>query len=225
MIMVIKMKSKEYEKISKELQKKKFELKTYLEECDKNASNLVFATWDIVDYTSTIPYDVRIERLTKQSNLFPNSRIYVLQTVIIKDKDAALEFFAQCRDAGEEGAMIKNIKHVWQPKRTKDLGKMKAEEVADLKVIGWYKGEAGKQFENGLGGYIVVTSDGLLSVNVGGGYSESYRLQDHSVFYAMVGRIISVTYNEVINSKSTGMHSLFLPRVDSKTVWLREDKD
>ena len=194
---------------------------------DEEATGLVFASWDIVDYTSTIPYDERIERLTKAYLALPNpseSNIYVLETVIVKTREEAEAFFVECLAKGEEGAMIKNIKHMWQPKRTKDLGKMKAEEVADLKVVGWYYGEEGKQYENGLGGYTCVTSDGLLSVNVGGGYSQDYRLQDTSMFDEMVGKIIGVTYNQKIQDKKTKQWSLFLPRVDSRTEWVRVDK-
>ena len=154
-----------------------------------------------------------------------NVKITVMHTTIVNDISEAMNYYQDCRDLGEEGAMFKNMESVWEPKRSKNIGKMKAEEVADLRVVSWYHGEAGKQFEHGLGGYVCETSDGLLRVNVGGGYSQDYRLQDTEVFDDMVGSIISVTYNEVISDKKTGMHSLFLPRVDSNTEWVRVDKD
>src|ERR1035437_789564 len=100
---------------------------------------LVFATWDNVDFTSTIPYKDRIERLTKVGKNVID-KIIVLATEIVHSKEEAQVFFEKQLDAGEEGAMIKNMDAVWQPKRSKDIGKMKAEEVADLVVVGVEEG-------------------------------------------------------------------------------------
>ena len=175
-----------------------------------------FATWDIVDFSSSIPYDKRIERLTISENTARDSykpttyegKIYVLPTEIIENKIAAQEFFEVCRSAGEEGAMLKNMDMVWEPKRSKNIGKMKAEESADLVIVGREEG-AGKNVGK-LGAFICETSDGKLRVNVGTGFSD----EDRKLFwaYSMIYQIIEVKYNQIIQDKNGGLASLFLPR-------------
>jgi hypothetical protein len=100
---------------------------------------------------------------------------------------------------------------------------MKAIEVADLRITGWYNGEAGKKFEHGLGGFNCESECGKLKVDVGGGYSEEFRLTDTKTFDDMVGGIMETTYNEKIQARD-GSWSLFLPRVDSDSEWFRIDK-
>ena len=110
--------------------------------------------------------------------------------------------------------MIKNMNAVWVPKRTKDLGKMKAEEVADLVIVGIEEG-AGK-YVGMVGAYVCETSDGKLRVNVGSGLSDNDRANQ-----LKIGTIISVMYKQKIQDKSGSQASLFLPRLQE----VRFDKD
>jgi ATP-dependent DNA ligase len=180
----------------------------------EEAEMLVYHAWDIVDFTSTIPYSKRIERLT---NTQYNDKIKVLQTHIVNTKEEAQEFFETCISAGEEGAMIKNMDMVWEPKRSKNIGKMKAEEVADLVVVGIEEG-TGKNAGR-LGALVCETADKLLRVNVGTGFSDEQR--DEYFDYSMIGRIVEVMYNQKIQDKNGGPASLFLPRF----LGVRFDKD
>ncbi len=183
----------------------------------EEAASLSFMVWDIVDYTSTIPYKDRIDRLlASKLEEGANSRIFVLPTVIIKSEAEAQKFFEQCIAAGEEGAMLKNINSVWVPKRSKDLGKMKAEETADLVVVDVVEGTG--KYEGMMGALVCETSDGKLRVNVGSGFSDEQR-QEFAT-HKMVGSIVEVMYNQKITSKGKSTASLFLPRFK----FLRVDK-
>lgn len=182
----------------------------------EEAELIRFVSWDIPDFSSTIPYKNRIELLThsyEEALCFAGftGKISVLPTIIVNNEDEAQAFFEARLAEGEEGAMIKNIMAVWQPKRTKDLGKMKAEEVADLKVVAWYPGRPGTKYENAIGGLVCQTSDGLLEVNVGGGLSDEDRLKNPAEY---LDKIVEVMYNQKIKSKdSRKAWSLFLPRL------------
>jgi len=180
----------------------------------EEADRLILVSWDIVDFTSTIPYKERIERL---SNVVWSDKIRVLDTHIVNNKEEAETFFQECLMAGQEGAMIKNMSAVWQPKRTKDLGKMKAEEEADLVVVALEEG-TGKN-EGRLGALVCQTADGLLEVGVGTGFSDDLRTLLWSK--DMIGKIITVRYNQKIQDKNKDKQSLFLPRF----VCVRADKD
>ena len=194
------------------------------------ANLLHFATWDIVDFTETFTNEDRFNQLTSRfisplNKLNDVNKFEIVDCEIVTSKVDAEKLFEKMLTLGHEGLILKNLSGVWVPKRTKDLGKMKAEEVGDLRITGWYYGEKGREFEHALGGFYCATDDGLLAVNVGGGYSDAFRLQDESVFDSMVGGVMEVTYNAKIQDKKTLIWSLFLPRVNSKTDWLRIDKD
>lgn len=175
----------------------------------EEAELIHFLCWDLVDFTSTISYDTRISELNSRcSQLSLDSKIKVLPTHVVSSKDDVQDFFEECVAAGEEGCMVKNMKSLWVPKRSKDIGKVKSEEVADLKVVALEEG-TGKNVGK-LGAMVCETSDGLLQVNVGTGFSDSDR--DQLFDDKMIGRIIEVKYNQLITSKSKNTASLFLPR-------------
>lgn len=145
-----------------------------------------------------------INAFDKQSN---TSRFLLVNSTTVNNETEALEFFHTQLDAGEEGAVVKNIGAVWQPRRTKDLGKMKAEADADLLVTGWKEGTG--KFVGMVGSLECATADGKLVVNVSG-FSDEVRSEAHT----LVGKIITVKYNAVIKDKNSDTHSLFLPRFE-----------
>ena len=104
--------------------------------------------------------------------------------------------------------MVKNMKSLWVPKRSKDMGKVKAYEEADLIVVAYEEG-TGKNVGK-LGALVCETSDGLLNVNVGTGLSDEER--DWYYDDSIIGQVVTVGYNEIITSKSKEKASLFLPR-------------
>lgn len=172
------------------------------------AESMRFITWDIVDFTETITYDVRLAALNEAFARCPKQdKILACHTEVVNNLDEATEFFGKMLAQGEEGAILKNMRHVWQPKRTKDLGKMKAEEEADLVVVGWNEGTG--KYEGFMGSLECETSDGLLNVNVSGWSDE-----DRKTLTAAntKGKILTVMYNAVIDSKGKDTKSLFLPR-------------
>ncbi|WP_026610682.1 hypothetical protein [Methylocaldum szegediense] len=72
-------------------------------------------------------------------------------------------------DMGQEGIMVKDPLHLYEKKRSYSWMKVKKEQTADVRVIGAYYGDLGKQFENTLGG-LLIDYNGVV-VKVGGGYS------------------------------------------------------
>jgi hypothetical protein len=188
----------------------------------EEADRVIFMAWDKIDTTSTIPYKDRIDSLTasaKNARRDPTYKVKIIiaEYVIVQDEAAAQEFYLACRKKKLEGAIIKNINNVWEGKRVRSQGKLKAVEVSDLIVVDMIEGTG--KYIGMLGALVCETSDGLLQVNVGTGFSDEERrcLFDNSI----IGRIVEIAYNEKITSKSKGTASLFLPRF----IGVREDKD
>jgi len=175
------------------------------EACD----DVRFVVWDNVDFTSSLPYTKRFDMLNDRFNIVfnqqLNSRFLLVHSIVVNSEDEAFKFYNDQRANGEEGAILKNMNSVWQPKRTKDLGKMKAIEEADLLVTGWKEGKG--KFAGMVGSLDCQTAEGIIKVNVSG-FSDDVR----KIAYTFVDKIITVLYNEIIKDKTTGEYSLFLPR-------------
>lgn len=124
----------------------------------------------------------------------------------VKTLAECMEFYAEMREADQEGAIIKVANAVWEDARSKNYVKLKAINDIDARCIGWEKG-AGKN-ANKIGNLICETACGLVQFNVGTGLSDEDRERDPADF---VGKIIECTYNEVITAKGRTTKSLFLP--------------
>ena len=195
----------------------------------EEAEMIRFCTWDIVDTTSSIPYNKRIEGLLdalppyyeetsgrKTGPAYLN-KIWVAETTIINNIEESQAFFEAKLAEGQEGAMMKNMDFKWEPKRVKGVGKMKAEEVKEMRIVDLVEGTG--KYKGMLGKFICQSEDGLIETGVGSGLSDEERIEYFSS--DMIGRVISVCYNQKIQSKNNPKASLFLPRF----VELREDKD
>lgn len=186
---------------------------------------VIFVVWDIVPYTQfangkvDIPY---VSRYNAINALFPvggraYNRCRVSQTWTVETKELAEELFQAVLASGQEGIILKNANGIWENKRSKNLVKMKAEHDADLVVTDWIEGEG--KYEGKMGALTVESSDGKLKVNVGSGFTDEQR--EEYTKENVLGKIVTVKYNELIKDKNSDTTSLFLPIF----VELREDKD
>lgn len=179
---------------------------------------VVFACWDMVpvaDWRNKESNTLYTDRLV-QLNAFVEKHkgsFVVVDTVVCNTVDDLLEHFKQNVNNGKEGTVAKNFNTKWADGTSSDQVKLKIEFECELEVVSVAEGtgkHAGK-----LGSVLCKTSDGLLTVNVGGGYSDKQRevLKDISV-----GKIFTVKSNDILYTEK-GI-SLFLPRF----VEVRHDK-
>lgn len=142
----------------------------------------------------------------KDNNVSP--KIHIIERKENVTVEEAFEIFEGYVEAGYEGAIAKNMLSNW-----KDNGKpswnikIKRKEPADLKVVGWYKGEVGTKYENFLGGLNCESSCGTIKVNVGSGFSD----EDRVSLPENMPEVIEVEYDSVTEDKKTKQKSLFLP--------------
>ena len=118
---------------------------------------------------------------------------------------------------GHEGIILKSTAGLYENKRVNHQIKIKAELEADLVVTDWIEGTG--RNEGRLGALTVESADGSVKVNVGSGFSDE--LRDEITKDTILGSIITVRYNEIIQDKNSSTKSLFLPRF----LEVRLDKD
>lgn len=143
--------------------------------------------------------------------------ISVVNSRIVANIGEAQEYFQRHLEQGLEGIILKDMGMIWEDKRSKKQLKFKDSLDFDGVVVD-YKYGTGK-YENKLGALLVQSSDGIIEVSVGSGFSDIER--ESLTPENTIGKIITVRYNSKIKDSSSGKWSLFLPRF----VSFRDDKD
>ena len=178
--------------------------------------------WDIIsthaweDGFDATPYHARLAEL---KSLPINDLFSVVETHTLDNMDQAQTLFQEMLAKGEEGIILKNNDHPWENKRSTQIVKMKEVLEIDLKVIGWAEGTG--KYVGMMGALQCENKDGSIKVDVGTGYNDAQRTDLWIKKDKVVGKIISVQYNAVIDRKDKDVKSLFLPVF----VELRPDKE
>lgn len=182
----------------------------------EEAAKAVFTCWDIVDFSGKHPYWYRYDEMVDRFGNGVQGNIRIVGTIIVNNEEEAYEFYGECLKNGEEGAILKNKDFKWEPKRVKGVGKMKAEEEADLRVMSYVSGTG--KYTGMLGALICRTEDNIIEVNVGSGFSDDERKLPPEYW---LDKVITVRYNQRIKAQGNKKESLFLPRF----VCLRDPAD
>lgn len=178
----------------------------------EDADRFVFVAWDLISATTfwaragSIPYWVRLQTLTDGFNGLKSDKLKIVEGIECNDYFEVQKYYEKQLSKGQEGIILKNSNAGYEGKRSKHNIKFKIENTADLVIEEVIEG-AGK-YTGRLGSFRCTTSDGIISVNVGSGFSDSQR--EEYFTNSMVGQVIEVKYNEIITDKF-GDKSLFLP--------------
>ena len=161
-------------------------------------------------------YSVRFDKLKRDYDCtWVNRRIHLVPNWIVNNKQQCVDHFTEMLDLGREGIIVKSPTNKWKDVRATDCVKFKQEKECDLLVIGDVPITNGKPM---VGSVMTATSDKKLLVGVGSGFTEQERIDFYP--HKLLGKIITIKYNDLIVDKLTGVYSLFLPRF----VEVREDK-
>jgi|TARA_B100000073_G_scaffold130991_1_gene107315 hypothetical protein len=148
-------------------------------------------------------------------NIQPKMQLVVTRQVA--NYEEANTWAQEVMAQGHEGIILKSTAGLYENKRVNHQIKIKAELEADLVVTDWIEGTG--RNEGRLGALTVESADGGVKVNVGSGFSDE--LRDEITKDSILGSIITVRYNEIIQDKNSSTKSLFLPRF----LEVRLDKD
>jgi DNA ligase 1 len=203
------------------------------EEVLSSHEKIILTVWDIVpgeDFykgESWIPYKDRWGDLQDCIGEFDNEEdpayVNLISNVIVNSEEDAYKIAQVWINSGLEGGVLKDKKFFWKNHTSPYCIKLKAEKVCELRITGWELGEG--KYSGVMGSVRCETEDGKLEVWVSG-WTDEERNWDWDDY---IGKIISVKFNEVIESKSKDATSLFLPRVsrneETSFVEFRLDKD
>lgn len=188
----------------------------------KQECKMVGATvWDMIPLDSfgkgfcDAEYAWRFDNLDLRVKELNSYRIKMVWSKRVETLAEAQVLFERFLSMGQEGVILKNLSSPWESKRVKHQIKFKGELECDLKIVGWEEG-TGKN-ANRLGALVCESSDGVVRVGVGSGFTDGDR---DTIKPSCVGSVVAVKYNARIKDKKTGIDSLFLPIF----IEIREDK-
>ena len=188
----------------------------------QEADRVVATLWDQIPYEDFIagkcdqPYRYRLKRLDYLLARLPSeTKIELVETFEVHSLEQTQTIFQNYLDDGDEGIILKDPNSLWENKRSKGQIKFKAVNDSSLQVISVIGGTG--KYADMIGSLYCESSDGIIKVYVGSGFSDEQRNMPPSEYY---GKIISVKYNAKIQAK-TGEWSLFLPIFDG----VRLDQD
>lgn len=189
---------------------------------EKEAKLIHASLWDMIPYDdfiagkSNVPYKYRWRTVQDLVKTLPvGKRIHTVYSVEVYTKEIANEVFAQLYAEGHEGIILKDMNGYWEDKRSKTQIKYKGELECDLKIVGIQPGQG--KYEGMIGAIQCESSDGLIKVSVGSGFTDNQR---KTLGDEIIGKITAVKYNARIVNRD-GEHSLFLPVL----IEIRDDKD
>jgi len=145
-------------------------------------------------------YDVAVgfygfkQRMELRDRLKPNKTLVLVATILM-DEEGVTEYFAKCRKAGYEGAMIRNAAPLYENKRSYNLQKIKEFDDAEFDVIGVEAGR-GKMAECAI--FRCVTKNGAeFSCKMEG---ELDKLKPYlKAPKTVIGKLLTVRYQGLTN--------------------------
>lgn len=195
------------------------------------AKQVVYTVWDVLpgaDFKagiSDIPYGERwaalekvfaLETSAEEAALFMRNkiegcearRVTLIETEKVTDLKQARAFYKRMRNAGEEGAILKDLGTIWKSNTAPTSVKMKHFTEAEFKITGVNEGQ--NKYKGMMGSLTVSSYDGGVVSNVGSGFTDAER--DMKYWESHIGDVITVQFESLITDKKReGVKSLFLP--------------
>ena len=177
--------------------------------------------WDVIPYLYFVdgecptPYGTRFNSLNTLINKIEPEKVSTVQSWEVENYETAKALFEELLQRGEEGIILKDKAGIWENKRSKTQIKFKGELECDLKIVGIEEGTG--KYAGMLGAIKCESSDGVIKVSVGSGFTDDQR---KTLGEEIIGKVAAVKYNMRISNRA-GEESLFLPIV----LEIRFDKD
>lgn len=188
--------------------------------------NVLLHVWDYRpdDINCDMPYNSRLAKLDQI--ISGRHNIMRVESVPVKNYSEALAFASSEIKLGGEGAILKDTTMTWKSGTSKQQIKLKVECDVDLIATELIQGSENGKHADTFGSIRCQTSDGKLVVDVSG-ISDAQRMEIFDDPSIVLGKIVTVTFNDIIQSDNSDKPSLFLPRfgnkVDGKFL-IRNDK-
>lgn len=186
---------------------------------------ITFTVWDYLtdeDYLekSKTPYYSRFESLSDIIEKHKSNRVKLVPNHEVNSIDEALKYVSDWMEQGLEGGVLKDKNNVFKNGTSGTQLKIKLKVDAEMRITGFTEGTVGTKREGKIGAIQFSNDEGTIKGQCSGFSDEELDLFTKNKDN-LIGRIISVEFNDLVKSENNDYYALSHPRF----IEIRNDKD
>ena len=186
---------------------------------------ITFTVWDYLtdeDYLekSKTPYYSRFKSLSDIIEKHKSNRVKLVPNHEVNTIDEALKYVSDWMEQGLEGGVLKDKNNVFKNGTSGTQLKIKLKVDAEMRITGFTDGTIGTKREGKIGAIQFSNDEGTIKGQCSGFSDEELDLFTKNKDN-LIGRIISVEFNDLVKSENNDYYALSHPRF----IEIRNDKD
>ena len=186
---------------------------------------ITFTVWDYLtddDYLekSKTPYYSRFESLSDIIEKHKSNRVKLVPNHEVNSIDEALKYVSDWMEQGLEGGVLKDKNNVFKNGTSGTQLKIKLKVDAEMRITGFTDGTIGTKREGKIGAIQFSNDEGTIKGQCSGFSDEELDLFTKNKDN-LIGKIISVEFNDLVKSENNDYYALSHPVF----IEIRNDKD
>lgn len=185
---------------------------------------ITFTVWDYLtdeDYLekSKTPYYSRFESLSDIIEKHESNRVKLVPNHEVNSIDEALKYVSDWMEQGLEGGVLKDKNNVFKNGTSGTQLKIKLKVDAEMRITGFTEGTVGTKREGKIGAIQFSNDEGTVKGQCSG-FSDAELDEFTKNKDNLIGKIISVEFNDIVKSENNDYYALSHPRF----IEIRNDK-
>ena len=186
---------------------------------------ITFTVWDYLtddDYLekTKTPYYSRFESLSDIIEKHNSNRVKLVPNHEVNSIDEALKYVSDWMEQGLEGGVLKDKHNCFKNGTSGTQLKIKLKVDAEMRITGFTDGTIGTKREGKIGAIQFSNDEGTIKGQCSGFSDEELDLFTKNKDN-LIGKIISVEFNDIVKSENNDYYALSHPRF----IEIRNDKD
>ena len=186
---------------------------------------IIFTCWDFLtfdEYTGKVKTSY-IDRFNRLQNLIENKnfgQIKLVENHVVNNVSEALKQVSLWMSEGLEGGVLKDFNNTFKNGTSNTQLKIKLKVDAEMRITGFTEGTPGTKREGKIGAIQFANDEGTIKGQCSG-FSDDELEEFSKNKDSLIGKIISVEFNDVTKAENNEYYALSHPRF----IEIRNDKN
>ena len=186
---------------------------------------IIFTCWDFLtfdEYTGNVKTSY-IDRFNRLQNLIENrefKQVKLVENHIVNNVSEALKQVSLWMSEGLEGGVLKDFNNTFKNGTSNTQLKIKLKVDAEMRITGFTEGTPGTKREGKIGAIQFANDEGTIKGQCSG-FSDAELEEFSKNKDSLIGKIISVEFNDITKAENNEYYALSHPRF----IEIRDDKN
>ena len=186
---------------------------------------IIFTCWDFLtfdEYTGKVKTSY-IDRFNRLQNLIENGdfkQVKLVENHIVNNVSEALKQVSLWMSEGLEGGVLKDFNNTFKNGTSNTQLKIKLKVDAEMRITGFTEGTPGTKREGKIGAIQFANDEGTIKGQCSG-FSDAELEEFSKNKDSLIGKIISVEFNDITKAENNEYYALSHPRF----IEIRNDKN